>query len=32
VIVDAIPLDASQFTAQYELLRSHASRAAGDAL
>src|SRR5271165_1260681 len=32
VIVDAIPLDARQFTAQYELLRSHVSGAAGDAL
>ncbi|HKM79764.1 MAG TPA: hypothetical protein VJY15_02210 [Candidatus Acidoferrum sp.] len=32
MIVDAIPLDARQFTAQYELLRSHVSGAAGDAL
>jgi hypothetical protein len=30
VIVDAIPLDARQFTAQYELLRSHVIGAAGD--
>ena len=30
MIVDAIPLDARQFTAQYELLRSHVIGAAGD--
>ena len=30
MIVDAIPLDARQFTAQYELLRSHVVGAAGD--
>jgi hypothetical protein len=31
VIIDTIPLDAIQFTAQYELLRSHVIGAAGDA-
>jgi hypothetical protein len=31
VIVDAIPLNTRQFTAQYELLRSHVIGAAGDA-
>jgi hypothetical protein len=31
VIIDAIPLDAMQFTAQYELLRSHVIGATGDA-
>jgi hypothetical protein len=31
VIIDAIPLHAMQFTAQYELLRSHVIGAAGDA-
>jgi hypothetical protein len=30
VIVDAVPLDARPFTAQYELLRSHVVGAAGD--
>jgi hypothetical protein len=30
VIVAAVPLDARQFTAQYELLRSHVIGAAGD--
>lgn len=30
MIVDAIPLDARQFAAQYELLRSHVIGAAGD--
>jgi hypothetical protein len=30
VIVDAVPLEARQFTAQYELLRSHVIGAAGD--
>ncbi len=29
MIVDAVPLDARQFTAQYELLRSHVVGAAG---
>jgi hypothetical protein len=31
VIIDATPLDAMQFTAQYELLRSQVIGAAGDA-
>ena len=31
MIIDAIPLDTMQFTAQYELLRSHVIGAAGDA-
>jgi hypothetical protein len=31
VIIDATPLDAMQFTAQYELLRSQVVGAAGDA-
>ena len=30
MIVDAVPLEAGQFTAQYELLRSHVIGAAGD--
>ena len=30
MIVDAVPLEARQFTAQYELLRSHVIGAAGD--
>jgi hypothetical protein len=30
VIVDAVPLDARPFTAQYEVLRSHIIGAAGD--
>ena len=31
MIIDATPLDATQFTAQYELLRSQVIGAAGDA-